>query len=57
MIMVIFGVAEYDRPKVYEAGFIPRGLLRGASLKKIDDFILVKAPADCGWVWPRKDLL
>ena len=27
MIEVIFGVAEYDQPKVYEAGFIPRSLL------------------------------
>ena len=28
LIEVIFGVAEYDQPKVYEAGFIPRSLLR-----------------------------
>ena len=28
MIEVIFCVAEYDQPKVYEAGFIPRSLLR-----------------------------
>ena len=28
MIEVIFGAAEYDRPKVYEAGCIPRSLLR-----------------------------
>ncbi len=50
MIKVIFGKAEYDRPKDYEAGFIrqsflrlsmrftvliPRRLLRGASKEKI----------------------
>ena len=28
LIEVIFGVAEYDQPKVYEAGCIPRSLLR-----------------------------
>ena len=33
MIEVIFGVAEYDQPQVYEAGFIPRSLLRGASFR------------------------
>ena len=32
MIEAVFGPAEYDRPKVYEAGFIHHGLPRGASL-------------------------
>ena len=36
LIKVIFGSSEYDQPRVYEAGFIYRGLPRGASFSFFD---------------------